>query len=243
MAQVKIGIVEDEMIIASNIKMVLSNLGYLTTEPAFTYNEAIEMIEREKPDLLLLDIQLIGQKSGIDLAWKVKEEYNIPFIFLTSNADKQTIAEAKRVRPPAYLVKPFNKEDLYAAIEIALFNFSKKGAPDDQPEDQIIIKKSIFIKEKNLFVKLPFTEITFLQKDHVYIDIHTLSGRKYVVRNSLEEFCKKLPKSMFYRVHRSYVINLEHIESINSTHVYVMGEKIIISKSYRDYLLQSVNIG
>lgn len=243
MSKIKIGIVEDEAIIASNLKMVLSNLGYEVSEPAFTYNEAIEMIERDRPDLLLLDIQLIGEKTGIDLAWTIKEEYDLPFIFLTSNSDQQTIAQAKRVEPPAYLVKPFNKADLYAAIEIALFNYSKKSGNNEPNTEQLTIKDSIFIKDKSLFIKVKFSDITYLKNDHVYIDIHTIQGKKHVVRNSLEEFSKKLPKNMFYRVHRSYIINLEHIESINSTHVNLAGEKIMVSKNYRDYLLQSVNLG
>ncbi len=82
MSKIKIGIVEDEAIIADNLSNTLTQLGYDVAEPATSYAEAITMIETEKPDLLLLDIQLKGKKDGIDLAMKIKEDYHLPFIFL-----------------------------------------------------------------------------------------------------------------------------------------------------------------
>ena len=87
MANVKVGVVEDEMLIAHGIVQALTALGYESTEPAISYTEALGMIVDERPDILLLDIQLKGHKDGIDLARRVKEEFNIPFIFLTANAD------------------------------------------------------------------------------------------------------------------------------------------------------------
>lgn len=120
MGKVKIQVVEDEIVIADNICTILEKLGYDVLEPVINYSEAITQLEEERPDLCLLDIQLAGNKDGIDLAWKIKEDFNIPFIFLTSNADPRTVGRAKELAPPAYLVKPFNKDDLYTSIEIVL---------------------------------------------------------------------------------------------------------------------------
>src|SRR4051812_22124930 len=103
MANIKVGIVEDEMIIAEGIVQALEQLGYEPTEPATSYTDALEMIEAERPDILLVDIQLSGKKDGIDLAWKIKEDYNIPFIFLTASSDPATVERAKLICPPAYL--------------------------------------------------------------------------------------------------------------------------------------------
>lgn len=126
MSKVKILVVEDEIIIADNICDTLTDLGYETLEPAINFTEAVELIESESPDIAILDIQLSGQKTGIDLARKINEDYNFPFIFLTSNSDTVTLNEAKKLMPPAFLVKPFSKEELYTSIEIALYNFSNK---------------------------------------------------------------------------------------------------------------------
>ncbi len=101
MTKIKILVVEDEIIIADNICNTIEKLGYQALEPAINYSEALELIETQKPDLAILDIHLSGSKTGIDLAKKIKETYSFPYIFLTSNADKITINEAKKLAPPA----------------------------------------------------------------------------------------------------------------------------------------------
>src|SRR5438045_190655 len=102
MSLLKIGIVEDELIIARTILSTLDELGYLHCGPAISYTEALEMLDNNKPDLLLLDIQLSGKKDGIDVAETVNDVHRIPFIFLTANTDPETIDRAKRVNPHAY---------------------------------------------------------------------------------------------------------------------------------------------
>ena len=91
MSILKIGVVEDELVIGRTIVNTLNELGYLHCGPAISYTEAIEMLEQDKPDLLLLDIQLSGKKDGIDVAEKLNELYQVPFIFLTANSDGETI--------------------------------------------------------------------------------------------------------------------------------------------------------
>src|SRR5919202_6006521 len=124
MSLLKIGIVEDELVIARTVLSTLDDLGYSHCGPAINYTEAMEMLEQNKPDLLLLDILLSGKKDGVDVAQKLNELYHLPFIFLTANSDGETIDRAKKVKPHAYIVKPFTKEELYAAIEIAFSNFA-----------------------------------------------------------------------------------------------------------------------
>src|SRR3984885_8608429 len=134
MSVLNIGIVEDELVIARTILSTLDELGYSHCGPAINYTEAMEMLEHQRPDLLLLDIQLAGKKDGIDVAQKLNELYQVPFIFLTANSDAETIDRAKKVRPHAYIVKPFTKEELFAAIEIAFSNFTGNGS-NTKPEN------------------------------------------------------------------------------------------------------------
>src|ERR1700733_4741535 len=123
----KIGIVEDEMLIAERIKTILDSLGYEVAGPCGTYTDALQMLGNEKPDLVLLDIRLSGAKDGIDVATEIREKFDIPFIFLTANSDAATLERAKKVNPPAYLVKPFTKDDLFTSIEIAFHNYLPKA--------------------------------------------------------------------------------------------------------------------
>lgn len=241
MDKVKILVVEDEIIIADDICDILSELAYHAFEPVINYTEAIEAIEKQQPDLAILDIQLAGSKDGIDIAWKIKEEYDIPFIFLTSNADPTTVERAKKASPNAYLVKPFNKDDLYTSIEMALYNFSTNTQLNQANNNDFIIKDALFIKNKHLFQKVKFTDITYVKAEHVYVEIYTKMKKKHLSRGSLTEFAHKLPTN-FFRTHRSYIINLDYLDAINYLNVIVDGKEVPIGKNYRNELLNRVSI-
>ncbi len=243
MGKIKIGIVEDEIIIADNIAATLEQLGYEVTEPAANYTEAIEMIENEKPDLLLLDIQLGGKKDGIDLAWHIKQNYSVPFIFLTANADAVTVERAKQVEPPAYLVKPFNKDDLYSSIEICLHNFNKRSAVQ-KPEEKndYFILDALFIKDGHVFFKVSYTDILYLESDHVYVKVHTIY-KVFLVRASMQQYLENFDANKFYRVHRSFVVNLDKVDGINELYILVKGKEIPIAKTYREELLGKIRLG
>jgi DNA-binding LytR/AlgR family response regulator len=243
MANIKVGIVEDEAIIAFGLATALEQFGYSTTEPATSYTEALQMVEKERPDILLLDIQLSGKKDGIDLAWKIREDYNIPFIFLTGNSDAVTVERAKKLCPPAYLVKPFNKDELYTSIEICLHNFSiSQGKPEPSEKGNYIISESIFIKQGHLFQKVKISDILYLESDNVYIYVHTQSG-KLLVRSTIQNYLELLESKQFFRVHRSFAVNIHQIESINSESIFINGVEIPIGKAYREELLGVLRLG
>lgn len=239
MNKVKILVVEDEIIIADNICDTLSDLGYHALEPVINYTEAIESIKTENPDIAILDIQLSGSKSGIDLAKKIKDTYDFPFIFLTSNADTATLNEAKKVMPPAYLVKPFSKEELYTAIEIALYNYSNKTG--NASDEGLIIKDALFIKDKGAFIKLFFEDILFLRSAHVYVEIILTDGTIHVVRTSLNDILNKL-NTAFIRVHRGYIINTNYLLQINHNSIKLKDQDIPIGKKFKEDLLAKLNL-
>ncbi len=240
---IKVGIVEDELIIGQGIAKTLREIGYTTTRIAISYTDALEMIAEEKPDILLLDIVLSGHKDGIDLAWKVKEDYNIPFIFLTANSDASTVERAKKVAPPAYLVKPFNKEDLYTSIEICLYNFSAhKRELSELERGNYMIKECLFIKQAHNFLKVKLEDITHLESDRVYVAVHTLQG-KLLVRSTLQNYLDIIGSRTFVRIHRSFAIHLAHLDAIHQDEVSVRGQLVPIGKVYRDELLEVLRLG
>lgn len=226
--------VEDEMIVADNICNTLQELSYQPLEPAISYTEALATIERDKPDIAILDVQLSGKKTGIDIARKINEKYNIPFIFLTANSDPGTVNKAKEVKPNAYLVKPFSKDELYTSIEIAIHNFINT-------EKEEIEKKSIFIKEKGAYIQTKFDDILYIKSSHVYIEIFLKNKQKFVLRTSLKEFLNKLDKN-FMRVHRGYVVNLSHIKEINQNTIKVSETELPIGNKYREFILKKINL-
>ena len=239
MSKVRILVVEDEIIIADNICDALEDLGYEVLEPAINYTEAIERIEESKPDIAILDIQLSGRKTGIDIAKKIRDSYNFPFIFLTSNSDALTVNKAKEVMPPAYLVKPFSKDELYTSIEIALYNFSKKIG--DVNTDNLIIKDALFVKEKGFYSKIHFDDILYLKSAHVYIEIVLKRDKKIVVRTSLNEMIEKLD-SNFIRIHRGFIINSKYLTFISQNSVKILKEELPIGKKYKEDIVQKINL-
>lgn len=113
-------IVEDEKIVAWDIKEALEKLGHRVFEGVATASEAILTASIVKPDLVLMDIQLQGEMSGITAAEEIYSRYNIPVVYLTAYADKQTLALATRTNPFGYLIKPFQSKQLHTTIQIAL---------------------------------------------------------------------------------------------------------------------------
>ncbi len=123
MATEKILIVEDERIIALDLQRRLENYGYRIIGIESTGNGAIEAVEKEAPDIILMDIMLSGDIDGIATAEIVKERYEIPVIFLTAYSDETTLDRAKQVEPIGYILKPFKEKELHTSIDIALYKY------------------------------------------------------------------------------------------------------------------------
>jgi len=135
MNKTKILIVEDESIIALEIRESLIKLGYEVTTTVNNGIAAIKSIEEKKADLILMDVHLKGEMDGIETAERIQSNRFIPIIFLTAYSDKKVINRAKRTKPYGYLLKPFKTQELKVAIEMALYIFGleieKKQALDD----------------------------------------------------------------------------------------------------------------
>lgn len=239
MKQLKIGIVEDDLVIAASIEMALSQIGYEPVPPVRNYDDALKMIAAENPDLLLLDITIEGKQSGIDLAQKINDDYGIPFIFLTSYSDPATVNRAKLANPYAYLVKPFNEGDLYSAIEIAFNNYNREMKTMKQKQHGGHVADVVFIKEADLFHKVEMKDILYVESENVYLNIYT-ANKRHIARVKLDEFIDNCANGDFLKVHRSYAINLKHLESINNFTLTVSGKEVPLHKTYRQELLQKV---
>jgi len=243
MSVLKVGIVEDELVIGRTILNTLNELGYAHCGPAISYTEAMEMLEQERPDLLLLDIQLAGKKDGIDVAEKLNELYHIPFIFLTANSDGETIDRAKKVKPHAYIVKPFTKEELYAAVEIAFSNFTgSRDTAKTEPSAIHPAKEFMFVRDGYVFRKIFFNDLLYLESDANYITLHLKSQKKVMVRSTLNDLIEQLYTRKFMRIHRSYSVNIDLIDDVFPTEVAVSGVKIPIGKSYKEDLFKALGI-
>jgi len=114
-------VVEDEAIVASDIRETILSLGYAAAGTAKTGELALEKIQQSRPDLVLMDIHLAGEMDGIETAGKVHAMYDIPVIYLTAYADKVLLDRAKITEPYGYVVKPYDERELHSVIEMALY--------------------------------------------------------------------------------------------------------------------------
>ena len=246
---IKILIVEDNVIIADDMQSMLEEIGYEIVDNVIVYEQAVEVLKTNHVDLVLIDIILASDKTGIDLGKHIRKNYNIPFIFVTSNSDKATVENAKTVKPDGYLVKPFEQQDLYTSIEIALsnFNYSKKevsneidGSGGESFTSNSVLKDSIFVKKQHLYYRIQFGDIQFIKADNVYLEVNTID-KKFLVRSPLKDYLEKLPKNKFYRAHKSYIVNVDHIDAINSKDIMINNTLIPISKDFKEFILSSMN--
>jgi CheY-like chemotaxis protein len=162
MENIKIMIVEDEFIIARNLKMMLEDLGYKPYDPVDTVKDAIHLLENNHVDMAILDINLSGAHEGIEIGNHINTHIHIPFIYLTSNADKATVDEAKLTHPNAYLIKPFSSDDIYAAIETAI---STQNVLDKDEELLNILSDTFFIKLDRKYYKVDIKDISHFEAD------------------------------------------------------------------------------
>ena len=128
----KILIVEDEFIVANDLKMILVKSGYEVCGIAASVEEARILIDSKKPNWVLLDIMLKGNLTGIDLAWEL-EKKNIPFLFISANTNHSVLNAVKETKPYGFLVKPFRERDLFVMLDIARYkyNFETNGNVND----------------------------------------------------------------------------------------------------------------
>lgn len=239
---INILIVEDNVLIADDMQMILEDMGYNVVANVTSYEKAVDALQNESIDLALLDIQLATEKSGIDVGKYIREKLDIPFVFVTSNSDRETVDHAKNVKPNGYLVKPFQEKDLYATIEITMSNFQETEKSNfDTNENKNVLKKSIFVKDSHLYRKIVFKDILYIKSDNVYIEIYT-TAKTYVVRSTLKDFLKKLPPNDFVRTSKSYIINIKHVQALNSRDIIIDDKLIPISKEYKPVIQQMLNI-
>ncbi|PWJ43231.1 LytR/AlgR family response regulator transcription factor [Sediminitomix flava] len=227
----RILIVEDEILIAEDLKLRLEIRGFEIIGIAINVQHALALLSEFEVDLCLLDINLGEDVDGVQLAAKIKDEYQIPIIFLTSYGDDDTFKYAKRVKPEAYLTKPFNELEVSRAIELAL----QSEVQDPQHSET---GKSIFLNKKGQKVKVGYHEILWAEAQSNYTLISTLNGF-FILSVTLREFEERLQSpQLFLRVHRSYLISKAFVETINGNNLKIGKKQIPISRSRKSEIIK-----
>lgn len=219
-------IVEDESLIVSTLEIALGKHGYETLGDADDVISALKDIERLSPELILIDIQLNGQKDGIDLAVEL-DKRQTPYIFLTSQTDPRTVNRIKETNPLGYIVKPFTEQSLRSQLELAWHgHISKNG-------------DFITLKSDGRVYRINQNDILYLKAFDNYCYVYTTT-RTHLVPHTLKHMSQQLNNETFIKTHRSYWVNTNHIESIEQTKLFLKSEPIPLSASQKSLVLSKL---
>jgi two-component system, response regulator PdtaR len=247
--QVNIMIVEDESIVALDLSMRLQKEGYEIVGIAGSSDDAIALFMEQKPDLVLMDINIRGNKDGIETAAAIKKIQEVPLIFLTAFSQSEYINRAKTVNPSAYLVKPFNNDSLHTSIQIAIHNFAVLSKPTDPKpstaekeetgkEALLFFNNYFFVKHNYRFNKFSLDDLLFAESDNNYIKLVT-TNKKIALRVSLQYLADKFNHPALVRVHRGFIVNIKNIDSFNEEEIVIGSHQIPIGRNYKDDFLKS----
>jgi len=217
MKYTKVLILEDRAMEASYLRDALVELGYQVPAIAPSLSKGLEYFSLYQPDISLVDIYLDGKPDGIAFGMEMNGKQNTkkPFVFLTGATETSTFKLAKAAKPYHYLVKPFNKPELQYAIELALERFETETPLPVNSNKACFSTDSVFVKRGNSLINVQYDDINYIEVEGKYSKI-VCNNQKFVVQQSLGDLYISLPATQFFRVHRSYVINIKEVTRIDT---------------------------
>lgn len=242
--KMKVLIVEDEANYADTLEMFVDELGYKVVGIAKQGKIAMNLFEEHQPDLVLMDINLEGELTGIDLARIFQGQRLTPIIFITSFDDKDTFDKAKQTGPFAYLIKPFKPQELQRTIELTLQQAYSDGEQVFNNQEEVLLASScFFIKERSKLIKIKLEEILWVEVEDKYCMVHT-KDRRFALRQSLKDLAKKLDTSLFVQTHRSYIVNASEIEDIDLSFfvVRINGTEVPLGRAHKDEFIKRLQM-
>ncbi|MBN8692465.1 MAG: response regulator transcription factor [Bacteroidetes bacterium] len=218
MKNLKVLIVDDEVLIAEDLKDILKSFGIQNIHLAHSKTEALTALNEIRPHLALLDIRMENELDGLELGQYIIDTLKIPFIYITAHSDMVMIEKIVKTKPSAYITKPFKKSDLFASINLIRESLS---------ENQAAV---LNIKDGYNTVILPFDTILYIEGEGNYINIYSES-KKIVSRQSLDSVYDLLDTRKFFRIHRSYIVNTQKITKYSKKEVELNSIKLPVSRN------------
>ena len=183
MKKLRVLIVEDEVLIAQDLKRKLIRLGHEVLGVIYNSNHVTDAIVAKTPDLILLDIHIKGERNGIEMAHLINAHYQIPFIYVTSYADQKSISEVQKTDPIGYVVKPFDENDLKVEIEMGLHRLQKMQSPSFPTRETLNQALEIGVSPKEYEILLDLKE---------GLTVRTIADKHFISQNTVRTHVKKL---------------------------------------------------
>lgn len=225
---ISILIVEDDLILAKRVHAQLNDLGYEEISSVMSGEEAIAIVKNHPPNIILMDIELSGNLSGIqttEIINRINED--LPIVYL-SKLDGQKITQPmKQTRHAYFLPKPFNLAQLKSILDYVL------AEEENKSEVTIpILDGAVFLKKKDQYDKIPMDQILWVEGGRNTITVQTKNSGKYVVTGTFGPFIKRIDQDFLVRISKSYLINLHHVDTIRGNQFIINNQAIPFSKTY-----------
>jgi DNA-binding LytR/AlgR family response regulator len=221
MKDLRILVVDDEVLIAEDLKDILNSFDIRSVYLAHSKSEAIKLLNDIKFDAALLDIRMEKELDGLELGELINSKFQIPFIYITAHSDMAMIQKIVKTKPAAYITKPFKKSDLFANINLINESIAEKEI------------KTLSIKDGYDTVIIPYNNIIYMESEGNYVNIYCIN-KKMVSRQSLDSIIESLDSKLFFKIHRSYIINTSFVKRYSKKEVNLNEAVLPVSRNVAD---------
>ncbi len=246
MKALNILIVEDDFSFSLELEMLVKKIGYQVAGVVDNSDDAFAIINTKRVDLILMDIDIKGNLSGLDIGKKI-QHLDIPILYITSYEDNEHYDKACQSKMIGYLVKPVSMISLTSTINLAVSSLTsiknKSNGSTSDEETDFILNDFLFFKRQKVYHKIDKMDIVAIEADRDYISVYTNKDEKFFARLTLSKIESLLPPNFFLRTHRSYIVQIKAIERIdfsNST-IFIQNLSIPVSRSKRKMLEAAIN--
>ena len=249
----KVLIVGTDSIVLKNLQTAIKSINYTVQAIASSNKKAFEAIEKTRPDIVIMDIDIKGKIKGIESAGLIKSNYQLPVIFTFNPDDESIITKLKTTEPLGFLLKPLKTEtlpqELEAIFELSLYRHEREMLLKKENELYISLLSGkakhdgIFVRANYMLNHIKYSDILYIEAFKDYVVIHTID-KSYTTHATMKEMVKVLPPKDFVRVHRSHIVKLDKIVNIKYPEMEIEGkkQKIQIGGMYRKELYNRLNI-
>ena len=241
-------IVENDSLIAENIKSSLQKDGFNISGVAVNFKNAVDSMKKQPADLAVIDIRLDGPEDGISTAKELLKIKWIPIIYITGESLRKSAERSKNTFPAAFLEKPLRMTELSVQIDLALHNFRAGNLPAAESQNA----DHIFVHSQKGYIRIRQEEILYMTADRIYSKLFLTEagfqrlhpGRPYTfvhVSMNLGRVFRQL-SSQFYQLSRSVVVNLDFIDRIDSENLFIADHQLPIPEGTRQVLMNRLGI-
>ena len=234
-------IVEDDPSFALELEMLVHRTGHRLAGAATHAGQALDLIRSRRVDMIIMDITLAGRMTGLEVGKRIAH-LDIPVLYITSHNTEEHYRQSRMDNTIGYLTKPISKYSLNTVMELAQDKIAqgKYGSQAKTPPGAAANlagtdQDYLFIRGREGHEKVMLKDIVLIEGAADYVNVYTTEGRLYLVRKTMTEMVRELGSDNFFRVHRSFIVNVAAVESIDfvGSNLKVLNREIPISRRKR----------